>query len=113
MELKLPLKKPEVIDSIRYDLKEVESEIATLLLPAGNSFGDATDALFWWCVEVLKVGGDITGLGYNLLNILIFIILQPALIILFFGLWWIERNKNNERKAGVLKFLDWRQKDAI
>ena len=113
MELKLPLKKPEVIDSIKYDLKEVEAEIAILLQSTYTPFKDATDSLFWWCVEVLKVGGDITGLGYNLLNILVFIILQPALIILFFGLWWIERNKNNERKAGVLKFLDGRQKDAI
>ena len=106
MELKLPLKKPEVIDSIKYDLKEIESEMTTLLLPAGNSFGDATDALFWWCVEVLKVGGDITGLGYNLLNILMFIILQPALIILFFGLWWSERGRRNETKNIVFRTVE-------
>ena len=57
------------------------------------SFNQAVDALFWWCVEVLKVGGDLTGLGYNLLNILVFIILQPTLIIIFFILWRVERKR--------------------
>ena len=56
-------------------------------------FNQSVDALFWWCVEVLKVGGDLTGLGYNLLNILVFIILQPTLILLFFILWRVERKR--------------------
>ena len=42
------------------------------------------DWLFWVCVDLLKVWGDWTGLGYNLLNILIFILLQPLLILVFF-----------------------------
>ncbi len=57
------------------------------------SFNQSVDALFWWCVEVLKIGGDLTGLGYNLLNILVFIILQPTLILLFFILWRVERKR--------------------
>ena len=56
-------------------------------------FNQSVDALFWWCVEVLKVGGDLTGLGYNLLNILVFIILQPTLLLLFFILWRVERKR--------------------
>ena len=56
-------------------------------------FNQSVDALFWWCVEVLKVGGDLTGLGYNLVNILVFIILQPTLIIIFFILWRVERKR--------------------
>ena len=57
------------------------------------SFNQGVDALFWWCVEVLKIGGDLTGLGYNLLNILVFIILQPTLILIFFILWRVERKR--------------------
>jgi|TARA_Y100000114_G_C11742458_1_gene319724 hypothetical protein len=57
------------------------------------TFNQGVDALFWWCVEVLKIGGDLTGLGYNLLNILVFIILQPTLILIFFILWRVERKR--------------------
>lgn len=46
------------------------------------------------CVWILEVIGDATGLGYVWLNILVFIILQPALILLFFALWILERKKN-------------------
>jgi len=49
---------------------------------------------FNWCVWVLQVIGNVTGMGYELANIVIFVILQPALIILFFILWRIEKNKN-------------------
>ena len=48
---------------------------------------------FQICVHILEVIGDVTGMGYALANIVIFIILQPGLILLFFVLWRIERNK--------------------
>tara|TARA_B100001057_G_C22693227_1_gene888628 strand:- start:157 stop:327 length:171 start_codon:yes stop_codon:yes gene_type:complete len=51
---------------------------------------------FWWCVWVLEVIGDVTGMGYNLANIVIFVILQPGLILLFFILWRVEKKKNNK-----------------
>ncbi len=50
---------------------------------------------FYWCVNVLEVIGNVTGMGYELANIVIFVILQPALILLFFVLWRKEVNKNN------------------
>ena len=50
---------------------------------------------FYWCVNVLEVIGNFTGMGYELANIVIFVILQPALILLFFVLWRKEVNKNN------------------
>jgi len=50
--------------------------------------------LFNWCVYVLEVIGNVTGMGYELANIVIFVILQPGLILLFFILWKIEKNKN-------------------
>ena len=49
---------------------------------------------FQWCVGVLEVIGDVTGMGYELANIVIFVILQPALILLFFILWRREKKKN-------------------
>jgi len=49
---------------------------------------------FQWCVWVLEAIGEVTGMGYELANIVIFVILQPALILLFFILWRRERNKN-------------------
>jgi len=53
---------------------------------------------FNWCVYVLEVIGDLTGMGYELANIVIFVIIQPALIILFYSLWKKEKSKNNLSK---------------
>ena len=53
---------------------------------------------FNWCVYILEIIGDFTGMGYELANIAIFVILQPALIILFFALWILEKKKNNKIK---------------
>ena len=55
--------------------------------------------IFMFCVYVLQVVGGSPGefgLGYYLANIIIFVILQPALILLFFILWRIERKKNRK-----------------
>ena len=55
--------------------------------------------IFMFCVYVLQVIGGSPGefgLGYYLANLVIFVILQPALILLFFILWRIERNKNKK-----------------
>ena len=52
-------------------------------------------SIFDWGVYTLEVIGDITGWGYMLANVIIFIILQPALIALFFILWLYERDKTN------------------
>ena len=53
--------------------------------------------IFMFCVYVLQVIGGSPGefgLGYYLANLVIFVILQPALIILFFVLWRLEKKKN-------------------
>jgi len=56
------------------------------------------DQLFLWCVWVLEVIGEVTGMGYELANIVIFVILLPGLIIHFFILWRNQKNKNNKFK---------------
>ena len=51
---------------------------------------------FGVCVYVLQVIGGSPGefgYGYYLANILIFVVLQPALIVLFFVLWRLEKKK--------------------
>jgi hypothetical protein len=51
------------------------------------------DQFFLWCVSVLEVIGEVTGMGYELANIVIFVILQPGLILLFFILWRFEKKR--------------------
>jgi hypothetical protein len=51
---------------------------------------------FNWCVVVIDLLGEITGMGYELTNIVLFVILQPTLIILFYFLWRKEKNKNKK-----------------
>ena len=51
------------------------------------------DQFFLWCVWVLEVIGEVTGMGYELSNIVIFVILQPGLILLFFILWRFEKKR--------------------
>jgi len=53
--------------------------------------------IFNYCVKILEFIGDVTGMGYELANIVIFVILQPALIILFYILWRREKNKNIQK----------------
>ena len=51
---------------------------------------------FNWCVLVLEIMADLMGMSYELINILIFVILQPLLILIFFYLWRRERKKYRE-----------------
>ena len=64
---------------------------------SAKEFQKDVDWLFWACVKILQDWGRWTGLGYNLLNIIIFIILQPLLILIFFLLWRIELSKRKKR----------------
>ena len=51
---------------------------------------------FNWCVLVLETMAEYTGMSYELINILIFVILQPLLILIFFYLWRREKKKFEE-----------------
>ena len=53
--------------------------------------------VFMFCVEILQFLGGSPGeygFGYNLANLIIFVILQPGLILLFFILWRQEKKIN-------------------
>jgi len=53
------------------------------------------EEFFNLCVYILVVIGDVTGMGYQLANIVIFVVLQPLLILIFFILWLNEKKKND------------------
>ena len=53
--------------------------------------------IFMDCVAILQFFGGSPGeygFGYNLANLIIFVILQPGLILLFFILWRQEKKIN-------------------
>ena len=60
----------------------------------GNSGFEFIDFIFKIRVIILVDLAEFLGLSYEALNIIIFIIIQPALIVLFFILWRIEKRKN-------------------
>ena len=57
------------------------------------AMNEPINALFAACVLILEVIGEWTGMGYQLANIVIFIVLQPALILLFLYLWLREKRR--------------------
>lgn len=54
------------------------------------------DQIFWKCVQFIEYFGYVTGLGYELSNILLFIVIQPLLTITFLFLWVREKKKNKK-----------------
>ena len=66
---------------------------------AFNSMGESgvawVDTIFKICVYILVDLADLMGISYEAINIWIFVILQPLLIIIFFVLWRKEKKKNN------------------
>ena len=58
-------------------------------------FEEIIKEIFMVCVDILQVIGGTPGEfghGYYLANLIIFVFLQPALIIFFFVLWRKEKN---------------------
>ncbi len=64
--------------------------------------------IFNYCVYILEVIGDITGMGYFLANLVIFVIIQPLLIIIFFVLWRHERNKRHYQLRSGAGIRNWK-----
>lgn len=52
-----------------------------------------SEYLFNQCVWILEEIGRFTGMYYELTNLVIFVFLNPFLILLFFFLWIYERKK--------------------
>ena len=59
----------------------------------GESGVNWIDTVFRICVYILVDLADLIGISYEALNIWVFVIIQPLLIILLFILWRREKNK--------------------
>ena len=59
----------------------------------GESGVNWIDTVFRICVYILVDLADLIGISYEALNIWVFVIIQPLLIILLFVLWRREKNK--------------------
>ena len=46
-----------------------------------------------WCIQFLRDVSISTGFSYEEINVWLFIIIQPSLIVLFFVLWIKEKRK--------------------
>ena len=55
-------------------------------------------SIFSECVELMRLMATLTGLSYKEINTIIFLILQPLLVLIFFLLWQREKTKSNQRK---------------
>jgi hypothetical protein len=51
------------------------------------------ESFFYLCCSLIYYIGDVTSLGYYLTNIILFVVIQPFLILLFFTLWFRNKNK--------------------
>ena len=60
----------------------------------GNSSNEILDFIFKVCVIFLVDLAEILRISYEAINIIIFVILQPLLIIILFILWSKEKRKN-------------------
>ena len=60
----------------------------------GNSGFELIDFVFKVCVIVLVDLANLIGISYEAINIIIFVFLQPALVLSFFILWRMEKRKN-------------------
>lgn len=48
---------------------------------------DPISTIFGVCVWILQVIGNVTGMGYELANVVIFVLVHPAMTIALFILW--------------------------
>ena len=54
--------------------------------------------IFTLCVELMKYLSLISGLSYKEINVLVFLVIQPLLISVFFILWRKERSDGIKAK---------------
>lgn len=52
------------------------------------------ERVFGLCVYIIQLIGGGTTTGYYIANLVIFVIIQPGLIVLFYRLWQKEKRKS-------------------
>ena len=53
---------------------------------------------FDWCVLIYELIGDFADLVYEAANILIFVIIQPVFILIFYLQWRSEKKRNESKR---------------
>ena len=48
---------------------------------------------FAFCVSIMRAAAALSGLSYKEVNAIVFLIFEPVLVLLFFGLWRCEKHK--------------------
>ena len=61
------------------------------------------DKFFWVCVDLLRYAEDVTGYSYELINVAIFVVLQPLLIVIFALLWISSQWQNKAHTERLAK----------
>ena len=61
--------------------------IATAFQIPTPSLSEIITIIFQVCCGIIYLIGEVTGMGYELANLVIFVILQPLITLIFFILW--------------------------
>lgn len=48
---------------------------------------------FAFCVAIMRAVAALSGLSYKEINAIVFLIFEPVLVLLFFGLWRWEKRR--------------------
>ena len=48
---------------------------------------------FAFCVSIMRTAAALSGLSYKEINAIVFLIFEPVLVLIFFGLWRWEKYK--------------------
>ena len=60
--------------------------------------------LFQLCVDAMYLLADLTNTTYKEINAIVFLILQPGLVTLFFLLWRFEKKKTGKTNSTRLRW---------
>ncbi|MEJ8757614.1 hypothetical protein WG947_11425 [Pontibacter sp. H259] len=56
------------------------------------------DTIFWICVQLMVMGAKLLGISYQQLNVILFVILHPAVTIFF---WYQYRRYKRKYKLAL------------
>ncbi len=79
----------------KYYLKKNYSSFSEVYHALEKKGINSTNDFFKWCCDFISYSGKLVGLSYEEMNILIFVIIQPLMIVVFFLLYILEKRKLN------------------
>lgn len=80
-------------------LQTIINTASTLTIPATDlTFTGIVTMLFNICCGIIYLLGEATGIGYELMNLLIFVVLHPLITLTFFMLWRNSKHKQQKYK---------------